>query len=241
MDEGTQEYVDFLHILRRKFSDFVVNLSLIDLPGFTKVVVEGQPESIVEDIENMVRTYIEKPNCIILAISSANQDVATSDAIKLAREVDATGERTFGVLTKLDSMDKGTNALDVIEGRSYRLHHPWVGIVNRSQADINKNVDILVARCKEWEYFATSPDSGHLASKMGSECLAKLLSKHLESVIWAQISSITSLINKSIEELESEMDHHGRPIAVDAGDHLYTILELCHAFDRIFKVHLEGV
>nr|POE67155.1 dynamin-related protein 1e [Quercus suber] len=76
---------------------------------------------------------------------------------------------------------------------------------------------------------------------MGSECLAKLLSKHLESVIWAQISSITSLINKSIEELESEMDHHGRPIAVDAGDHLYIILELCHAFDRIFKEHLEGV
>uniref|UniRef100_A0A7N2MEG8 Dynamin stalk domain-containing protein n=1 Tax=Quercus lobata TaxID=97700 RepID=A0A7N2MEG8_QUELO len=99
------------------------------------------------------------------------------------------------------------------------FNHPWVGIVNRSQADINKIVDILVARCKEWEYFATSPDSGHLASKMGSECLAKLLSMHLESVIRAQISSITSLINKSIEELESEMDHHDRPIAVNAGVH----------------------
>ncbi|KAK9983321.1 hypothetical protein SO802_032846 [Lithocarpus litseifolius] len=180
------------------------------------------------------------PNCIILAISPANQDIATSDAIKLAREVDPSGERTFGVLTKLDLMDKGTNALDVIEGRSYRLQHPWVGIVNRSQADINKNVDMIVARCKEWEYFATSPEYGHLASKMGSEYLAKLLSKHLESVIGARIPSITSLINKSIEELESEMDHLGRPIAVDAGAQLYTILELCRAFDRIFNEHLEG-
>lgn len=65
----------------------------------------------------------------------------------------------------------------VLEGRSYRLQHPWVGIVNRSQADINKNIDMIVARRKEREYFETSPDYGHLANKMGSEYLAKLLSK----------------------------------------------------------------
>ncbi|KAF3445326.1 hypothetical protein FNV43_RR10502 [Rhamnella rubrinervis] len=273
-DDGSQEYAEFLHLPKRRFTDFamvrkeiqdetdritgrtkqispvpihlsiyspnVVNLTLIDLPGLTKVAVEGQPESIVEDIEGMVRTYVEKPNCIILAISPANQDIATSDAIKLAREVDPSGDRTFGVLTKLDLMDKGTNALDVLEGRSYRLQHPWVGIVNRSQADINKNVDMIVARRKEREYFATSPDYGHLSSKMGSEYLAKLLSKHLETVIRARIPSITSLINKSIDELESEMDHLGRPVAVDAGAQLYTILELCRAFDRIFKEHLDG-
>ncbi|KAB2595168.1 dynamin-related protein 1E-like [Pyrus ussuriensis x Pyrus communis] len=180
------------------------------------------------------------PNSIILAISPANQDIATSDAIKLAREVDPTGERTFGVLTKLDLMDKGTNALDVIEGRSYRLQHPWVGVVNRSQADINKNTDMVLARRKEREYFATSPDYGHLANRMGSEYLAKLLSKHLETVIRARIPSILSMINKSIDELESELDHLGRPVAVDAGAQLYTILELCRAFDRIFKEHLDG-
>ncbi|KAJ8650469.1 hypothetical protein MRB53_003492 [Persea americana] len=222
------------------YSPNVVNLTLIDLPGLTKVAIEGQPDSIVEDIENMVRSYVEKPNCIILAISPANQDIATSDAMKLSREVDPTGERTFGVLTKLDLMDKGTNALDVLEGRSYRLQRPWVGIVNRSQADINKNVDMIAARRREREYFTTSPDYAHLESKMGSEYLAKLLSKHLESVIRARIPSITSFINKTIDELESEMDHLGRPIAVDAGAQLYTILGLCRAFDRIFKEHLDG-
>ncbi|KAL8268497.1 hypothetical protein R6Q59_002295 [Mikania micrantha] len=229
-----EEYAEFGHMPRRRFTDFylvrkeiqdetdritgkskqispipihlslyspiVVNLTLIDLPGLTKVAVEGQPESIVEDIEKMVRTYVEKPNSIIMAISPANQDIATSDAMKLAREVDPTGERTFGVLTRLDLMDKGTNALDVLEGRAYRLQHPWVGIVNRSQADVNKNTDIIYARRKELEYFATSPDYGHLANKMGSEYLAKLLSQ-------AQ---------------------------------LYTILELCSAFDKIFKEHLDG-
>ncbi|CAA0387594.1 unnamed protein product [Arabidopsis thaliana] len=222
------------------YSPNVVNLTLIDLPGLTKVAVEGQPETIAEDIESMVRTYVDKPNCIILAISPANQDIATSDAIKLAKDVDPTGERTFGVLTKLDLMDKGTNALEVLEGRSYRLQHPWVGIVNRSQADINKNVDMMLARRKEREYFDTSPDYGHLASKMGSEYLAKLLSKHLESVIRTRIPSILSLINKSIEELERELDRMGRPVAVDAGAQLYTILEMCRAFDKIFKEHLDG-
>lgn len=69
--------------------------------------------------------------------------------------------------------------LKVLGGRSYRLQHSWVGIVNRSQADIKKNVNMIAARQREREFFATSPDYGHLASKMGSEYLAKLLSKVL--------------------------------------------------------------
>ncbi|XP_028079174.1 dynamin-related protein 1E-like isoform X2 [Camellia sinensis] len=239
-EQGQEEYVQFLHQGTKKFTDFFVNLTLIDLPGLTKVAVEGQPESIVQNIENMVRSYVEKPNCIILAITPANQDVATSDAIKLAREVDPAGERTFGVLTKLDLMDRGTNALDVLEGRSYRLQHPWVGIVNRSQADINRNVDMLAARRREHEFFATSPDYGHLASRMGSEYLAKLLSKQLELVIKVRIPSIMSLINQSIDELQAELNDLGRPVTVDPGSHLYTILELCRAFDRVFKEHLDG-
>ncbi|XP_047180893.1 phragmoplastin DRP1C-like [Vigna umbellata] len=273
-EDGKQEYAEFLHQPRKRFSDFaavrqeisdetdritgktkaisnvpiqlsiysphVVNLTLIDLPGLTKVAVEGQSESIVQDIENMVRSYIEKPNCIILAISPANQDIATSDAIKISREVDPSGERTFGVLTKLDLMDKGTNAVEVLEGRQYRLQHPWVGIVNRSQADINKNVDMIVARKKEREYFESSPEYGHLAHKMGAEYLARLLSQHLEIVIRQKIPSIIALIKKAIDELNAELDRIGRPIAVDSGAKLYTILQMCRAFDKVFKEHLDG-
>ncbi|CAK9172640.1 unnamed protein product [Ilex paraguariensis] len=237
---GRTKQISSLPINLSIYSPNVVNLTLIDLPGLTKVAVEGQPENIVQEIESTVRSYIQKPNCIILAITPANQDIATSDAIKLAREVDPTGERTFGVLTKLDLMDRGTNALDVLEGRSYRLQHPWVGIVNRSQADINRNIDMIAARRKEREFFATSSEYGHLASRMGSEYLAKLLSKNLESVIKARIPGLVSLINKNIDDLEAELDHLGRPLALDAGAQLYTILELCRAFDHIFKEHLDG-
>ncbi|KAJ1395429.1 P-loop containing nucleoside triphosphate hydrolase [Sesbania bispinosa] len=106
---------------------------------------EGQSETIVQDIENMVRSYVEKPNSVILAISPANQDIATSDAIKLAKEVDPSGERTFGVLTKLDLMDKGTNALDHLES-VIRARMPSITSL------INKNIDELEIRDgSSWE------------------------------------------------------------------------------------------
>ncbi|KAL5174375.1 Dynamin-related protein 5A [Glycine soja] len=275
IEEGSREYAEFLHLPRKRFTDFVavrkeiqdetdretgrtkqistvpihlsiyspnvVNLTLVDLPGLTKVAVEGQPDSIVKDIEDMVRSYIEKPNCIILAISPANQDLATSDAIKISREVDPTGDRTIGVLTKIDLMDKGTDAVDILEGRAYRLKFPWIGVVNRSQQDINKNVDMIAARRREREYFNSTPEYKHLANRMGSEHLAKMLSKHLETVIKSKIPGIQSLINKTIAELEAELTRLGKPVAADAGGKLYAIMEICRSFDQIFKDHLDGV
>ncbi|CAL0315390.1 unnamed protein product [Lupinus luteus] len=265
IDEG-REYGEFMHLPKKKFTDFatvrqeiadetdretgrskgissvpihlsiysphVVNLTLVDLPGLTKVAVEGQPDSIVQDIDNMVRAFIEKPNCIILAISPANQDIATSDAIKISREVDPKGERTFGVLTKIDLMDKG---------RAYKLNFPWIGVVNRSQADINKNVDMIAARRRENEYFASTPEYKHLASRMGSVHLGKVLSKHLESVIKSRIPSLQSLISKTIIDLESELSRIGKPIAADTGGKLYMVMEICRTFDQIFKDHLDGI
>lgn len=65
----------------------------------------------------------------------------------------------------------------MLEGKSYRLKFPWVGVVNRSQQDINKNVDMIAARRREREYFSSTPEYKHLAHRMGSEHLAKMLSK----------------------------------------------------------------
>ncbi|KAG2251878.1 hypothetical protein Bca52824_082014 [Brassica carinata] len=124
IDDGTREYAEFLHLPRKRFTDFVVNLRLIDLPELTKVAVDGQSESIVKGIENVVRSYIEKPNDIILAISPVKKDLASSDAIKISREVYPSGERTFGVLTKIDLVDYGTNAVEILEERSFKLKDP---------------------------------------------------------------------------------------------------------------------
>lgn len=88
----------------RIFSPNVLTLTLVDLPGLTKVPVGDQPRDIERQIKDMLVKYISKPNAIILAVTAANTDLANSDGLKLARDVDPDGTRTIGVLTKVDLM-----------------------------------------------------------------------------------------------------------------------------------------
>ena len=64
----------------------------MDLPGITKVPVGDQPEDIEHQIRTMCLHYISNPNSIILAVSAANTDMATSEALKLAKDADVDGE-----------------------------------------------------------------------------------------------------------------------------------------------------
>ena len=100
----------------------------------------------------MINDYIKQENTLVLAVSPANQDLSNSDALKLARSVDPEGLRTIGVITKLDLMDEGTNALDIFEGKLCPLRKGYIGIVNRSQMEINGNKGIDDALKKESQY-----------------------------------------------------------------------------------------
>ena len=53
-----------------------------------QVPVGDQPEDIETQIRSLLSKYIVNPNSIILAVSPANADIATSESIKLARDVD---------------------------------------------------------------------------------------------------------------------------------------------------------
>lgn len=99
------------------YSTRVVNLTLVDLPGLTKVPVGDQPEDIEAQIKELILKHIENPNSIILAVTAANTDLATSESLKMAKEVDPDGRRTLAVVTKLDLMDAGTDAIDILCGR----------------------------------------------------------------------------------------------------------------------------
>lgn len=70
----------------------VLNLTLIDLPGITKVPVGDQPVDIEHQIREMIMQFITRENCLILAVTPANTDLANSDALKLAKDVDPQGE-----------------------------------------------------------------------------------------------------------------------------------------------------
>lgn len=73
----------------------VLNLTLIDLPGMTKVAVGDQPHDIEFQIRDMLLQFITKESCLILAVTPANTDLANSDALKIAKEVDPQGEWTL--------------------------------------------------------------------------------------------------------------------------------------------------
>lgn len=72
--------------------DSVLNLTLIDLPGMTKVAVGDQPVDIEHQIRDMLLQFITKESCLILAVTPANTDLANSDALKIAKEVDPQGK-----------------------------------------------------------------------------------------------------------------------------------------------------
>lgn len=71
-------------------------MTLVDLPGLTKIAVGDQPSNIEARIREMVLEYIRPANCIILAVSPANSDLATSDGLQMAQVVDPEGARTIG-------------------------------------------------------------------------------------------------------------------------------------------------
>ncbi|GFZ01012.1 DYNAMIN-like 1B [Actinidia rufa] len=119
---------------------------------------------------------------------------------------------------------------DILEGRAYKLQFPWIGVVNRSQADINKNTDMIAARRRERDYFANTPEYKHLAPRMAFGTSDQVPDPRP-----------SALINKTIIEIETELSRLGKPVATDAGGKLYMIMEICRIFDGIFKEHLDGI
>jgi len=166
-------------------SSKVLNLTLVDLPGLTKVAVGDQPKDIEDQTRKLVLSYINNPNAIILAVSSANVDLANSEALKIAKEVDPQGLRTIGILTKVDLMDQGTNALDMINGKIVPLKLGYIPVVNRSQKDIQSNKRITEALKAEKEFFANHHAYSSIASRCGTPYLAKtlngLLMEHIQN------------------------------------------------------------
>lgn len=112
---------------------------------------------------------------IILAVSPANVDLVNSEALKLARQVDPQGKRTIGVLTKIDLMDHGTNALEILQGRVYPLKLGFIGVVNRSQQDIQTNKNLQDALKSEQDFFRHHPAYRNMAHRCGTQFLAKSL------------------------------------------------------------------
>ncbi|RFU33370.1 hypothetical protein B7463_g2963, partial [Scytalidium lignicola] len=191
------------------YSPHVLNLTLVDLPGLTKVPIGDQPTDIEKQTRNLISEYIAKPNSIILAVSPANVDLVNSEALKLARHVDPLGRRTIGVLTKLDLMDHGTNALDILSGRVYPLKLGFIGVVNRSQQDIQGNKSLSEALKAEADFFKHHPAYRNMANSCGTQYLAKTLNTTLMAHIRERLPDIKARLNTLMGQTQQELASYG--------------------------------
>lgn len=217
----------------RIFSPHVLNLTLIDLPGITRVPVGDQPEDIEKRIREMIEEYIANPKCIILAVHAANTDLATSEALKLAREIDPNGKRTLAVCTKLDIMDEGTDAVDLLTGKIIPVKLGIIGVVNRSQQDILDSKTIEEALHDEKVFLRQHYPA--LAMRNGTTYLAQTLNRLLMQHIRDTLPVLRHEISSKLSIYESQLHELGEPIK-EKGPALLQILtkfasNYCHKIE----------
>jgi dynamin 1-like protein len=222
------------------FSPHVLNLTLVDLPGLTKVPIGDQPSDIEKQTRTLISEYIAKPNSIILAVSPANVDIVNSEALKLARHVDPMGRRTIGVLTKLDLMDHGTNALDILSGRVYPLKLGFIGVVNRSQQDIQTHKPMSEALKAEADFFKHHPAYRNIAIRCGTQYLAKTLNGTLMAHIRDRLPDIKARLNTLMGQTQQELASYGSKQFSGKEHRGSLILQLMTRFATSFISSIDG-
>ncbi|KAM1012715.1 hypothetical protein EV1_042375 [Malus domestica] len=238
-EAGLNKGVSDKQIRLKITSPNVLNMTLVDLPGITKVPVGDQPRDIEAMIRKMIMDYITQQNCIILAVSPANSDLATSDALQMAREADPNGFRTIGVITKLDIMDRGTDACNFLLGKVIPLKLGYVGVVNRSQEDINKNRGIAAALAYEEKFFNEHPVYSNLSDRCGMPQLARNLNQILEQHIKRVLPDLKARLNSQMVSVSKELQAYGQPLESKMAQGV-VLLNILTKYCEAFAAMLEG-
>ncbi|XP_072089558.1 dynamin-related protein 3A isoform X4 [Arachis hypogaea] len=235
-EAGDNKGVSDKQIRLKIFSPNVLDITLVDLPGITKVPVGDQPSDIEARIRTMIMSYIKVPSCLILAVTPANLDLANSDALQMAGIADPDGNRTIGVITKLDIMDRGTDARNLLLGKVVPLRLGYVGVVNRCQEDILLNRSIKDALVAEEKFFRSRPVYSGLADSCGIPQLAKKLNQILAQHIKTVLPGLRARISTSLVALAKEHASYGDLTESKAGQGallLNILSKYCDAFSSM--------
>ncbi|TPX57912.1 hypothetical protein PhCBS80983_g03475 [Powellomyces hirtus] len=224
----------------RIFSPNVLTLTLVDLPGLTKVPVGDQPKDIEKQIRDMLMKFITKNNAIILAVTAGNTDLANSDGLKLAREVDPEGVRTIGVLTKIDLMDQGTDVVDILAGRVIPLRLGYVPVINRGQRDIENKKKITVALEAERSFFENHASYKSKAQYCGTPFLARKLNMILMHHIRNTLPEIKAKIQAGLVKYTQELAQLGDVLTEDQTSQSNVILNVITEFTNEYRTIIDG-
>ena len=228
-------------IVLNVYSQTCPDLTLVDLPGVTRVPIGDQPKNIEQITKDMARRYAEDPLTIILCVIAANSDIATSDGLKLAKEIDVTGSRTLGVLTKLDIMDAGTDAKKALLNEEIPLKLGYVGVKNRSKQDLVNKLSMAEATRKEREFFKSHPVYKNLpAGHLGTDVLINKLTKIYFRIIRENLPKIIKAINERLKQAEEELQGLGQPMPTDDAGKMSMLWNMINEYCDIFRNVLQG-
>ena len=207
------------------------------------------PKNIEEITKEMGKRYISDKRTIILCVVPANNDITNSEALQIAQEIDTTGDRTFGVLTKIDIMDRGTDVKSKVTGKEVPLKLGYVGVKCRSQADIQNKVPVknslavlkLNYNQEERKYFKEHPVYKNLSpSYFGTDQLTQKLTKIFFNQIRETLPAITKEINSKIKECEDLLGFLGTALPVDDVGKLNLLWNLLSEYCESYKNILKG-
>jgi dynamin-like GTPase MGM1, mitochondrial len=221
----------------------VPDLSLIDLPGYIQVEGKDQPPELKQKIADLCDKYIQPPN-VILAISAADVDLANSTSLRASRRVDPRGERTIGVITKMDLVDAERGA-SILSDRKYPLRLGYVGGVCRIPQHASGGLfsrgsgNITNAIMKnENAYFSAHPLEFGPESELavGTSTLRQKLMHVLEQTMASSLAGTRDAIYLELEEAtyEFKVQYNDRPLSAES-----YLAESLDSFKHSFKEFSE--
>ena len=136
--------------------------------------------------------------------------MATSESLKIARDIDPDGRRTLAVITKLDLMDAGTDAIDILCGRVIPVKLGIIGVINRSQQDIIDKKDIKDAIKDEASFLQRKYPT--LATRNGTSYLSKTLNRLLMHHIRDCLPELKTRVNVMASQFQTLLNSYGQVI-----------------------------
>ncbi|XP_036898889.1 interferon-induced GTP-binding protein Mx2 [Sturnira hondurensis] len=222
----------------------VPDLTLIDLPGITRVPVGNQPMDIAQQIKVLIKKYIQRQETINLVVVPCNVDIATTEALSMAQEVDPEGDRTIGILTKPDLVDKGTEkyVMNVVQNLTYHLKKGYMIVKCRGQQDITDKLSLAEATKREMMFFQAHPYFRVLLQegKATVPRLAERLTTELISHITKSLPLLEEQIRLSLQIATEELRHCGENVPSSDNDIMFFLIEKIKMFNQDIEKLVEG-
>ncbi|KAF5897562.1 seizure protein 6 isoform X1, partial [Clarias magur] len=214
----------------------VPDVTLIDLPGIVRVSVKGQPEDIGEQSKSLIRKYITNQDTILLVVVPCNVDIATTEALKMAQEVDPYGDRTLGILTKPDLVDKGMEdaVLSIINNETIYLSKGYMIVRCRGQQEIKENISLHEAVRKEKDFFTKHPYFSVLYNERKATIhnLADRLTHELVLHIEESLPQLKEQIQSKLAETQEELNRYGSGPPSDPEQRIIFLTDKITAFNQ---------